>query len=173
MINIIVSVSKNNVIGRKGELPWELPADLSYFLKKTAGHYLIMGEATYFSIKSRFEDKFPRENRFFGKGRKSIVLSHKQLEDLPKNVLIAHSIDQALDIVGEDDCYVIGGGSVYAQFMSLADRLYVTEVDTIIENGDTFLPKINADNWKLVANEQFASDERNEYNYSFNVYDKI
>lgn len=173
MIKIIASVAKNSAIGRKGDLPWNLPADLSYFMEKTADHYMIMGKNTYFSIKPRFDKKYPGKNRFFGKGRKSIVLTSEPILDLPKDVYVAKSIDEALKIVGENDVFVIGGAFVYKQFIDIADELYVSEIDAKIEDADAFFPYIDLNKW-VVTSEQFvAKDDKNEYNFSCKIYKKI
>lgn len=172
MIKIIASVAKNGVIGRKGDLPWKLPADLSYFLEKTANHYLIMGKNTYYSIKSRFDKKYPGKNKFFGKGRKSIILTIEPIMGLPDEVYTASSIEQALKIVGENDVFIIGGAFVYKEFIDIADELYISDIDAEIEDADAFFPQINLGKWVLDSEKFVAKDAKNEYNFSCKIYKK-
>lgn len=173
MLNLIVAVSKNNVIGKNGKLPWNLPSDLKYFYKQTKNAYLIMGKTTYFSIKEIYERLYSDKNRFFGGNRNSIVLTDSEINPLPKNVVLANSIESALKLVENKNAFVIGGASIYKQFLPIVDRLYITRVDALVENGDSFFPEINMTEWKLISSKRGKITQRDSYPIIFEVYDRI
>ena len=143
---LIAAVAENGVIGADGEMPWELPEDLRRFKETTMGHPVIMGRRTFEAIADRLGGPLP--------GRTNIVLSRGD-PDLPEGVEIADSVDAALDAAratGADTAYVAGGGTVYEQFLSLADRLLLTEVEGA-PDGDTRFPELDPDAWREVSRE--------------------
>lgn len=145
-VALVAAVARNGVIGVDGEMPWELPADLAHFKQTTVGHPVIMGRRTYESIESRLDGPLP--------DRTNIVLSRSD-PDLPDGVVLADSIGTALDAAretGADVVYVVGGGTVYEQFLPRADRLVLTEVDAA-PAGDTRFPDWNRDDWTEVSRE--------------------
>ncbi len=149
-VTIVAAVAENGVIGRDGELPWHYPEDLRHFRETTMGHPVVMGRRTYESIVDRIGEPLP--------GRTNVVLSTRDL-DLPAGAVHADSVSAALDAAsealdpGRDAVYVIGGASVYEQFLPLADRLVLTEVSRTPE-GDTHFPAVDWSTWEAV--------ERNE-----------
>lgn len=162
IISCIVAKAKNNVIGKDNEIPWYLPADLKYFKKVTTGHPVIMGRNCYVSIGK------PLPNRT------NIIITRDPFF-ISSNCLIAKSIKEALVHAyntGAEEAFIIGGGQIYEQTMSLCNKLYVTEVDIEVE-GDVFFPKIEADEWSLLSEESHKSDEKNEYNYTYKVYERV
>lgn len=138
-LTIIAALSKNRVIGNKGEIPWHIPEDLKRFRKLTLGHPVIMGRKTYESIIKRLGHPLDR--------RVNIVLSRQ--EKIPE-IITANSIEDAIKRASEYDnlAYVIGGQSVYEQTINLADRMELTEVRGEFE-GDAFFPVIDYDEWNL------------------------
>jgi dihydrofolate reductase len=115
MISIIVAVSDDWGIGKNNELLWHIPEDLKRFKRLTLGKCVIMGKKTWESL--------PRKPL---PDRKNIVLT-----DIPGECIdcsfTAYSIPDALSNCEKDqEVFVIGGGSVYRQFMPVADRLYIT-----------------------------------------------
>jgi len=148
-IALIAAVANNGTIGRDGEMPWHLPADLTHFKETTMGHPVIMGRRTYDSIASQLGGPLP--------GRTNIVLSRSEPE-LPDEVEVANSIEAAVAAATAVDdktetVYVIGGATVYEQFLPRADRLVLTELDASYE-GDTAFPEFDTSEWQQVDRDQ-------------------
>lgn len=161
IISAIVATAHNNVIGKDNQIPWYLPADLSYFKKTTLDHHLIMGRNCFRSIgrplPKRINIVVTRDPFFTADG-----------------VLIAHSIEEALGIAfdgGESEVFIIGGGEIYRETVDLWDRIYLTEVEAVVE-GDVFFPEINPDEWKEIWKEAHQPDEKNEWEYTFRVLER-
>ena len=128
-ISIICAIDKNRGIGKNNKLLIHLPKDLKRFKRITLGHPVIMGLNTFYSIGK------PLPNRL------NIVLTKNSKEKI-SDVEIANSISQALDIAkksNSDEVFIIGGGSIYKQFIDIANRLYLTIIDKVFE-ADTFFP---------------------------------
>ncbi len=159
-INIVVAISENQVIGRKGGLPWRLSADLKRFKAVTMGNPLIMGRKTHESIGRALP------------GRANIVVSRRP-EYSAIGCEVATSLDAALAIAGQvDEVMVVGGAALYAAAVVAAERIYLTRVHVDIE-GDTLFPTIDWSEWKEVSRERHNADERNEYDYSFVTFDRM
>jgi dihydrofolate reductase len=139
---LIWGQTPDGVIGRDGTLPWRLPEDLARFRTLTEGHPVLMGRATWESLPARFRP-LP--------GRDNIVLSRTPGFDAP-GARVVGGLDEALDLVGDRDAWVIGGGGVYAATLPHADRVEVTVVDTTVE-GDTWAPVLDPGRWRLVGSE--------------------
>ena len=162
MISIISAVAKNRVIGNKNGLPWHLPADFKYFKEQTLGKTLLMGMRTFESIGGK---PLPK--------RKHIILNNDLSYVAPKDCVAAHSIDEAMAMIKQEpgEVMICGGGSVYKQFLPLAQKLYITEVHASPE-GDTFFPEINMAEWKEVKREDHKADDKNAFDYSFAVLER-
>lgn len=157
-ISIIVAVADNCAIGKDNKLLWHISDDLKRFKKVTTGHFLIMGKNTYLSLPVR-----PLPNRT------SIVISDDPADNY-EGCIMAHSIEDAVSKCPEgEECFVIGGGSIYRQFMPLADKLYITRVRQEYE-ADTFFPEIDEQQWELVAQEDHVDEENNSLPFSFQTY---
>ncbi len=142
MIAVVVAQGRNRVIGRDGALPWYLPADLRRFKALTLGHAVVMGRRTYESL--------PEPVRPLP-GRQNVVLSAELGYAPGPGAEVARSLPEALDCCG-GECFVVGGGAVYAQALPLAHRLYVTDVDAC-PLGDAFFPPVDVETWRCVAEE--------------------
>jgi len=154
-------MTRSGVIGKDGQLPWRLSADLRRFKTLTMGHALIMGRKTYTSLGRPLP------------GRTSIVITRQASLNLPAEVLVVHSLADALHHVGHDDSpFVIGGGEVFAMALPLAERLQVTWVEAEID-GDTRFPPWNPHEWRLVAEERHSADAKNQYDYTFATYNRV
>lgn len=163
MISHIVATSHNRVIGKSNDLPWYLPADLQHFKRMTTGHPVIMGRKTYDSIFARLGKALP--------ARRNIVVSRRQHE-LP-GVEVYADIDDALDAAQGQEIFIIGGASIYESTLDRATKLYVTEIEADID-GDTLYPNfLSSGEWHEVSRENHASDDRNEYDYSFVTYERV
>jgi dihydrofolate reductase len=162
MLSHIVAASENNIIGIKNGLPWHLPSDFKYFKNKTWGMPVIMGSSTFESMKKDLP------------GRINIVVTRKT-DWHPKDVFVSHTISDAIDKAKESDAkeiFIIGGGQIFKETINLVDRIYLTRVHTKIE-GDTSYPEIDSSKWKKVNEESYDADEKNNYPYTFEVWEKI
>jgi dihydrofolate reductase len=140
-IVIIAAVAKNRVIGKDNRLLWNIPEDMAHFKALTAGHPVIMGRKTWESLPPRFRP-LP--------GRRNIVISRQADYDAP-GAEVADSLEIALKKASTVAlAFVIGGEQIYAQAMTVADRLEITEVDLEPE-GDAWFPEIAAEAWEKMA----------------------
>lgn len=163
MFSIIVAKDQNNAIGIDNNLPWHLPADLKHFKDITTGHFVIMGRKTYESIFSMLGKPLPN--------RKNIVISSNLALELDKDVLICNSIENTTKIIGNNEAFIIGGEQIYKLALPLADKLYITEVQTKIKNGNKFFPKLD-NTWKEISREKHEADEKNKFAYDFVIYER-
>lgn len=160
MISIIVAVSDDWGIGKDNELLWHIPEDLRRFKRLTLGNCIIMGKRTWESLPKR---PLP--------GRKNIVLTDVPDECIDCTVT-AYSIEDALKkCENEQEVFVIGGGSVYRQFMDIADRLYITHVHSKAP-ADVFFPEIDKREWKIVEKEDHKSGNDCKIPYTYIVYER-
>jgi dihydrofolate reductase len=158
-LSLIVAVSENGVIGRSGDLPWHLSADLRRFKQLTMGHTIVMGRKTYESIGRPLP------------GRTSLVLTHDKAYQA-EGCRIVSSLDEALRVAADDsERFVIGGQQIYRLALPRADRLYWTQVHAQID-GDTFFPEVDWDDWTMIEDERHPADEKNQFDYSFRVYQR-
>jgi dihydrofolate reductase len=158
MITIIVAVDSNNAIGYRNNLLVHLPGDLGRFKKITMGHCVIMGKKTWESL-----PKKPLA------GRKNIVLTDNEL-DCFECAETARSIDEALKLCDQGkEVFIIGGGSVYRQFMPLADRLMVTHIHKQFR-ADTFFPAIDPEVWYIAEEEDHIADVAGGISFTYTIY---
>ncbi|GAB3664302.1 dihydrofolate reductase [Halopiger thermotolerans] len=149
----IVAVADNGVIGKDGDMPWHIPADLQHFKETTMDHPVIMGRVTYEGILEALGEPLP--------GRTTIVLTSRDLET-PENAVVATDLEDALEAAeaaarerhdGADRIFVAGGATVYEQFLPALDRLVVTEVHDD-PDGDTRFPDWDREAWTEVARDE-------------------
>lgn len=161
MISLLVAMDKNNVIGKDNTLPWHLPADLAYFKKVTMGHPIVMGRKTFDSIGRALP------------GRENIVIT-RDVNYHAEGITVIHSIDEILSMRDktENEIFVIGGAEIFNAILPYSDRLYITEIEAEFE-GDTYFPTFDRSAWKLISEEKGPKNEKNPYDYSFLVYEKI
>jgi len=158
MITIIVAVDSNNGIGYRNSLLTHLPGDLPRFKKITMGHCLIMGKNTWESLPQK-----PLA------GRKNIVLTDNEL-DCFECAETARSVDDALGLCDRGrEIFIIGGGSVYRQFMPLADRLMVTHIHREF-NADIFFPRIDPKEWYVSEEEYHTGREEGAISFTYTTY---
>jgi len=158
MISFIVAVSKNNVIGRKNKLPWRQKTDYEFYKNKAAGHIAVMGRKTFELVGRSITDK-------------QIIVLARDKNYHPAGVTVVHSIEQALPETNEE-VMVLGGGEIYRLALPYADRMYITEIDVVIPDGDTFFPEFDRNEWREVSRTHHVKDERNQYDYDFVVYER-
>ncbi len=158
--SIIVAMTPDRVIGWRGRLPWHQSADLRRFKQLTMGHHIILGRRTYDSIGRLLP------------GRHSVVVSRRSDLDIP-GAQIAASVPQALQLCGDDpEVYIVGGAEIYCAALPITTRLYLTIIHATLP-GDVFFPELTADQWQLVSQEQHPADDRNQYDYTFQVLDRV
>ena len=146
MISLIVACAKNNVIGNKGHIPWDLPEDRQRFKKLTLGSVLIMGRRTFQEIYDKFGAGLS--------GRETIVISTTQ-NYYGENYRTVSNLQQAIDLAKnqfpEKDIFICGGESVYREAINqkLVEKMYITKVDLEPE-GDTFFPQFDENDFEVV-----------------------
>ena len=161
-ISIIVAASENNVIGKDNDLPWKLPTDMKFFMNTTKHHHVIMGRKNYLSIPEKYKPLPERTN----------IVVTRQKDFTAPECIIVHSIEEGLEIArkrGEDEAFIIGGGEIYRQSMSLVDKIYLTRVHKEFD-GDTFFPEVDEDQWLLTHSKLHKADEKNPYDFTFLTY---
>ena len=157
LVSIIAAMDRNRLIGNKNQLPWHLPADLAHFKQVTMGKPIIMGRKTYESIGRALP------------GRTNIVLTRSP-DFNAKGVLIANTLQQALDYVAaEEEVMIIGGSTIYELALPRTDRLYLTCVESTYE-GDAWFPEFDLEQWHIIASEEHTADEKNTSDYRFVTY---
>jgi dihydrofolate reductase len=166
-ISIIVAMSPNWVIGKKGEMPWYLPGDLKNFARLTSGHPVIMGRKTYESIVERIGHPL--------KNRTNIIITSKKDYDAPNGCIIASSINDAVDksltTKGSEEIFIIGGSRVYKSAINYTSRIYLTLV-FYEGSGDTYFPKCDfGGDWHFVRKLDIAKEEKDEYDYKVVIYE--
>jgi dihydrofolate reductase len=159
MLSLIVAIAKNRVIGFENKMPWHLPAELAYFKRVTMGHPIIMGRKTFESIGRPLP------------GRRNIVVSRDRAY-VAAGVDVVHSLEAATATCKNENAFIIGGATLYAEALPKVDRLYITEIDAS-PDGDTFFPALDGREWKETSRERRERDEKNQFDVSFIVLDRI
>jgi dihydrofolate reductase len=159
-VNLIAAMDRRRGIGSQGKLPWNLPKELQLFKRLTQGYPVIMGRKTFESI-----------GRPLPKRLNIVVSKTLKDEDVSKKVWIARRLKDAFAIAeeaGHDECFVIGGATLYEQAMKTADCLYLTEIHHLFESCDTYFPLLSPENrWHIVSEKSFDPDEDNLYPFTF------
>jgi dihydrofolate reductase len=147
MISIIVAVSDDWGIGKDNDLLWHLPEDIKRFKKLTLGNSIVMGKKTWESL--------PRKPL---PGRNNVVLTDDPNEKID-GAITAYSLEDAVAKCEKGkEIFIIGGGSIYRQFMKLADRLYITHVHKTTP-ADVFFPVIDKETWKIAEKEEMKTTD--------------
>ena len=154
---VIAAVSDNNVIGNNNALPWRIPEDLAHFKALTMGSTLLMGRKTFESIGRPLP------------GRTSIVITRRPGFAFD-GVEVARTPAAAVGMVRDEHAFVVGGAEIYAHFLPLASKLFLTRVHGTFE-GDTYFPPFDADDWLLVSTKRGASATGGPP-FTFEIYDR-
>jgi dihydrofolate reductase len=161
MLSIIVAASLNNGIGIANGMPWHLPEDFKFFKNTTWGFPLIMGRKTFESIGKALP------------GRKNIVITSNK-DFSADGIFVANSLEQAIAIAEEEntkEIFIAGGANVYAQALPLANKVYLTRVNTSI-NADAYFPEFNETAWSKTFEHFFAADEKNKFDMNFQIWER-
>lgn len=156
MISIVVALAKNNVIGKKGSLPWYYPEDLKYFRKLTWGHKILMGRKTFESIINRNKKPLP--------GRKHMVATRDPHFFHPE-IEVIRDLEAFLKQDFSEELFVIGGAEIYRAALPHAPRLYITHIEKEYE-GDVHFPEVDFSRYRLL-------DKKKSNELTFCVYERI
>lgn len=159
-IALIAALDRNHAIGRDGDMPWHLPADLKRFKALTLGKPILMGRKTALSIGRALP------------GRRNLVLT-RQPEAPYADQEVVISLDAAITACADaEELMVIGGGEIYVVALSRATRLYLTWIDTVATDPDTFFPAFDLADWTETSRIEHPADARHKYSFSFVDYAK-
>jgi dihydrofolate reductase len=161
-IALIAALTENRVLGKDNQLIWHLPKDLKHFKQTTTGHPVVMGRKTYES---------------FGKplpNRTNIIVSRNR-EYEAEGCIVRTSLMQAIEEArkyAKDIVFIAGGGEIYRQALPLADLMYLTHIHATLE-GDAFFPEFEKDEWKVVATESIAPDDKHPYAFDIVTWKRV
>ncbi|MDP7029196.1 MAG: dihydrofolate reductase [Phycisphaerales bacterium] len=158
-IVLIAAVSDNGVIGRDGDMPWHLPADLKHFKRVTMGHPVLMGRRTWESIGRPLP------------GRSNIVLT-RDLSYRAEGATVVHSLDDSFAAAEGDVLMVIGGGEIYRAVFDAAAVIELTRVHADID-GDTTFPPLPEGAWSCVSREHHDADSRHAHAFTFERWERV
>ncbi len=157
IISLIVAHDRNRVIGYQGKMPWHIPRDLRHFKRLTMGHCVVIGRKTFESIGKVLP------------GRHWLVLSSQKRENVDGKLTWVSSVEEALEIAkqhGERELFVAGGSQIYRLFMPIADRMYITLINSVYP-GDTYFPQYDSSNWEKIREEFIPLTPQNMVPISF------
>jgi dihydrofolate reductase len=156
-LTIIAAIGKNNELGYKNDLIWHLPDDLKFFREKTTGKTIVMGYNTFLSLPKLLPN------------RKHIVLSSDKLDI--KDVTSFTNLEDLIKFIKEidEEVFIIGGASIYKQFIGLVDKMYLTEVESEFKEADVYFPEFNKDEWERI---ELLENENNNIRFKHIEYRK-
>jgi dihydrofolate reductase len=155
LISMIAAMSQNRVIGTKNRLPWALPPDLAHFRAITWGHKVVMGRRTCESIGKPLP------------GRENILLTRHPGNTPPHGFRVVTSIGDVKALAKEEEVFIIGGATLYREFLPYADWIYLTLIAADFP-GDAFFPELE-NHWVTIAKTDGVSEGNPHYAYSFLV----
>ncbi len=161
---MISAMSENRVIGKDNDLPWHLPDDFKFFKETTKGHIVVLGRKNYESLPHKFRPLPDRTN--------AILTRNKGYN--ADGAIIFHTLADIFEYAkknNEDELFIIGGGEIYKMGLEFCNRIYLTEIDAIIE-GDTFFPEFDKSIWKETSRKHHPADERHKFDFDFVIYEK-
>lgn len=154
--SIIVAIADNNAIGSKGDLMWHIHDDMIFFRNTTRGHPVLMGRKTWDSLQKK---PLPK--------RENIVLT-KNKDFAFEGIKIVHSMEEAKQLPDYNtDIFIIGGQTIYNEFIHLANTIYLTRIYHHFAEADTFFPEIDMHNWQEIYKSEMHEDEESKLKYQF------
>ena len=149
-IIMIAAIGANLELGKNNKLIWHLPEDLKIFKEKTTDHIIVMGKKTFESLPKLLPNR-----------RHVVLCKEDEKDNLPNEVMIFHNVKDIIDYFNDtgEDIYIIGGGQTYKAFLKYADIMYLTEIDRIDKEADTFFPKFNVEEWDREVIADFSNNE--------------
>jgi dihydrofolate reductase len=161
-VSLIAAVDRRGGIGYQNRLLYWLPNDLKRFKALTTGHTIVMGRRTFESLP---KGALPN--------RRNIVLSRQAEATFPGAEHFTSLQEVLAHCAQEEEVFIIGGASLYADAIALADALYLTEVDDASQPADAFFPPVNAAEWKEKGRDARPVDEKHLYPYAFVDYERV
>ena len=162
-VSLIAALDRNRGIGKGNDLPWRLPDDLKRFKALTLGKPILMGRKTAESLGRALP------------GRANLVLTRSGRVPFEGMQAVA-SVNEALAAAsdgGATELCVIGGAEIYALTLQLADKLYLTHVDTVVSEADAYFPEFDASRWKAVDRKSHAADDKHAFPFEFVDYVRL
>ena len=165
IVSLVVAMTKNRVIGRNNEIPWRLTDDLKFFKRITMGKPILMGRNTYESIGKPLP------------GRPNIIITRNPDYEV-EGAHVVNTVEEAFALAtqltspDEDaEIAVIGGAQIFQKVLPVADRIYLTLLNTEME-GDVFFPEFPRQDWQEVARENWPATDANPYTWSITVLER-
>jgi dihydrofolate reductase len=159
-LTLIAALDCRRAIGKGNALPWHLPDDLKRFKSLTLGRPLLMGRKTAESLGRALP------------GRRNLVLTRSGKVPFVGMDAVT-SLDAAMAIVGDQGVMVIGGGDVFALALPLATRMYLTHVETVVDDADAFFPAFDASRWRVTSRESHPADGKHAFAFEFVDYERL
>lgn len=155
MISMIVAMAKNRVIADDSGIPWQgdLPADVKHFRDTTEGATVLMGRKVYEEFNQ------PLENR------RNLVLTHQMQSELRPGFEAIATIEAVLELAKTEPLYIIGGSSIYTQFLPFTDQLIISTLDAEFE-GNVIFPEFNQADWHVHDERHVPADADNCYSFT-------
>lgn len=161
-LTLIAAIDENNTLGADNDLIWSLPDDMKHFVRSTKGHAVIMGRKTFESIDSK---PLPKRHN---------VIITRNTDFEAEGVSIVHSLEDALDLVKDDDQpFVVGGAQVYKLALPHAQQLEITHIHHAFDGGDAFFPEIPSSDWKVTKEEYHPTDEKHAQDFTITRYERV
>ncbi len=164
IISMIAAMGSNRVIGKDNDIPWHLPDDFRFFKDTTRHHHVIMGRKNWESLPPKFQPLPDRPN---------FVIT-RQENYSAEGATIFKSLEDALtkaSEMGEKEAFIIGGGEIYRMGLTLAEKIYLTEINGAFQ-GQTTFPDFDKEQWQEISREHHGTDDRHAYSFDFVVYKK-
>ncbi len=161
ILSHIAAMAENHVIGNEGELPWDIPEDMKYFMNKTKNHIIIMGRKTFETL----EDPLPK--------RLTIIVTRQKGYEA-EGCIVVPNLDAALAEAKKnipaypEEVFICGGGEIYKESLPFVNKIYLTRIDEEFD-GDAHYPKVDWSKFKMVSQEK----REEPIPFSFEVYERL
>ena len=155
-VSIIAAIGKNRELGKGNDLIWHFKDDMKFFKETTTGSTVIMGRKTFESLPKALPNR-----------RNIVISSNKGFK--AEGAEVVDSIEKALKKAKDDEIFIIGGGRIYEEFLPLADKLYLTEIDAVCEDAEVYFPKFDK---KLYRRKKLTDFECDGIHFSHILYTK-
>ncbi len=159
-VSLIAALDRGFAIGREGAMPWHLPDDLKRFKRLTLGKPVLMGRKTAHAIGRPLP------------GRQNLVLTRSASAPFDDQQVV-HSLDEAIDIAGDNELCVIGGSEVYALALPCASKLHLTWIDTDTADADAFFPRFDVAAWRETSRDAHVRDANHAVAFTFVDYERV